>query len=81
MKNISFTQAFLFYVIAAVVVTAIASLAGCMPLDPNGTQSTTSMYVARHIDSEAGVVCWAYNWGGKVGGISCLPIKDTELSQ
>lgn len=33
--------------------------------------------VCRFVDTDAGVVCWAYG----PGGISCLPLKDTRLDQ
>lgn len=44
-------------------------------------QGITYAYgVNRFVDNEAGVVCWIYS-GGNQGGISCLPINETLLSQ
>jgi hypothetical protein len=34
--------------------------------------------ITRHVDAEAGVVCWVYTVSN-AGGISCLPLTDTRL--
>jgi hypothetical protein len=36
--------------------------------------------ISRFVDDEAGVVCWVY-LELNAGGISCLPISDTKLTQ
>jgi len=41
-------------------------------------QEYVNSHIARHIDSEAGVVCWVYL---ATGGVSCLPISQTKLGE
>jgi hypothetical protein len=62
--------------ITIVVSMAVLSLSGCSTRGdiPSGLNHTG---VERHIDPEAGVVCWTYN----AHGISCLPISETTLPQ
>ena len=35
-------------------------------------------HITRHVDAEAGVVCWVYEYN-QGAGISCLPASDTLL--
>jgi ABC-type Zn uptake system ZnuABC Zn-binding protein ZnuA len=60
--------------------------------DSSATTNGTVVYedvpvsddVTRFIDKEAGTVCYVYSGGGGYdgqGGLSCMPIEDTELSE
>ena len=42
-----------------------------------GKKSAYTTWVARAIDSEAGVVCYVYTRGG----IDCLPLNETRLGE
>lgn len=57
------------------VLVMIVSLAACGE-EPSGTK-TANHNMLRKIDQEAQVVC--YYQPTTIGGISCLPCKDTEL--
>lgn len=65
------------------LIIALLALAGCgQPQPPQVVEARERARIesdiTRHIDEEAGVVCWVYSYGYQ-GGISCLPIEDTRL--
>jgi hypothetical protein len=64
---------------AALLVLFYVALAGCGQPQPSQTEEEQiESEITRHMDEEAGVVCWVYS-NGYQGGISCLPIGDTRL--
>lgn len=48
-----------------------------MACRPPATAGELDKRVGRHVDSEAGIVCWVYV-GVNSGGIDCLPISETS---
>jgi len=77
------------FLLLLVVVTIL--LIGCAPVASMPTDDSVSAQeipagngglggnnVFRYIDEEAGVVCWIYSDGYR-GGISCLPLVETNL--
>jgi hypothetical protein len=60
---------------------ALSILAGCKPPSTDSTNNDSFPYgISRHVDEEAGVVCWVYT-SYQRGGIDCLPISDTKLGE
>lgn len=55
----------------------------CVPPPKAGVVGETNVTtrVERFIDKEAGAVCWVYRPAWEAGGISCLPLDQTNLSQ
>lgn len=75
----------------ALIICVLLFLSACGPvseisIEPRnwgapGVQTTALLSnVVRHIDSEAGVVCYVY-MTGTGSGISCLPISETLLDE
>jgi len=67
----------------ALVLVLVALLVGCETdpewKNPDNQERLSSVgTVYRYIDAEAGVVCWIVD-GGYNGGMSCLPIGETDL--
>lgn len=63
-----------------------ASTQGEIILSESGHYTSGDSTVTRFVDREAGVVCYKYDdkMGGEyghAGGLSCLPIEQTDLDQ
>ena len=75
-----------------VLLAVVFALVGCVPLPSNTpqVQPMSAPYtiiedgqIHRYYDAEAGVVCWWFAYDGGYngeGGLSCLPISDTNLT-
>lgn len=75
--------------IRKLVLIALVLLAGCLgggtPSD-EAQREDVSDHVERFVDNDAGVVCWIYSDGsvapeGQAGGISCIPLEQTDLAR
>jgi hypothetical protein len=72
-------------VIGIIALVIGITLGRCMPT-PNGlipsndTKKIENGVIRQYIDEDAGVACWVYD-SGESGGISCLPINQTQLPQ
>lgn len=65
------------YRVLIVAVLVLLGLVSCAP--GRATAASSSLVrVERHIDQEAGVACWVYI-GVYQGGITCLPLEQTQL--
>lgn len=65
------------------IVLGAAALASCGAAEES-TEDTACIQlrasVCRFVDTEAGTVCWMYTRAYR-GGISCLPIEQTDLGE
>lgn len=64
-------------ILALIILLISMTLAGCEVSHVTETKELASG-ITRLVDPEAGVVCWVYS-GYNVGGISCLPLSETNL--
>lgn len=63
--------------LAALIVLVTA----CKPPIADPPAELPNRRIERHVDLEAGVVCWTMNYAYDKGGISCLPIEQTKLGE
>lgn len=74
------------FVFTAVVVIVLAVFTACKPPQEYTASDPISISnkVDRFIDEEAGVVCWVYYQSSiekAGGGLSCMPISETNLKE
>lgn len=54
----------------------VVILASCAPSTTNQIKPPLPYGIKRFVDTEAGVVCWAYAYNGGAG-LSCIPLNHT----
>lgn len=73
--------------LAVIALVLLAGLSGCLAGGDQGSaqgeaeqsaQGNVDDEVDRFVDEEAGVVCYKYH-GFEKGGLSCVPIEETNL--
>jgi hypothetical protein len=62
----------------AVLITAVVALLLINPVPLDDGRAQIRFGIVRYVDEEADVICWVFN-GFVWGGISCLPMKDTDF--